>query len=52
MTQKKTHSSEWNQKETRDSTHQQLDSTPKISRTKGSKFTQEESMAGNNQTQG
>ena len=29
-------------KETRESIHWQLDSTPKISRTKGSKFTQEE----------
>ena len=35
-----------------ESTYQQLDSTPKRSRTKGSNFTQEEQMAGNNQTQG
>jgi hypothetical protein len=39
-------------KETRERTHFQLDNTPKRSRTKGSKFTQEEWTAGNNQTQG
>ena len=38
----KTHSSECLQKETRESTHYQLDNTPKSSRTKGSKFTQED----------
>jgi hypothetical protein len=36
---RKTHSSECIQKETGESTHQQLDSIPKSSRTKGSKFT-------------
>ena len=46
---KKTHSSEWLQKETAESIHQQLDNTPKSSTTKRSKFTQEEQMAGNNQ---
>ena len=45
-------SSECLQEETRESTHKQLDNTPKSSRTKGSKFTQEEQMAGINQTQG
>ena len=45
----KTHRSECLQKETRESTHWQLDNTPKSSRTKGSKFTQEEQTAENNQ---
>jgi hypothetical protein len=49
---RKTHSSECLQKETRESIHEQLDSTPKSSTTKGSKFTQEEYTSGNNQTQG
>ena len=47
---RKTGSSECLQKEFGESTHEQLDSTPKSSRTKGNKFTQEEKMAGNNQT--
>jgi hypothetical protein len=45
-------SSECLQKETGESIHYLLDSTPERSRTKGSKHTQEEYMAGNNQTQG
>jgi hypothetical protein len=32
--------------------HYQLDSTPESSKTKGSKFTHEEYIAGSNQTQG
>jgi hypothetical protein len=39
---RKTHSPECLQKETRESIHSPPDSTPKSSRTKGSKFTQEE----------
>jgi len=39
---RKTHSSECLQKETRESICQQLDSTPKSSRIKRSKYTQEE----------
>jgi hypothetical protein len=39
---RKAHSSEYLIKETRESIHQQLDSTPKKSRTKGSKFIPEE----------
>ena len=46
---RKTHSSECLPKETRD---QILDTTPKCFRAKGSKFTKEEQMAENNQTQG
>jgi hypothetical protein len=38
----KTHSSVCLQKETRESTHYQLDNTPESSRAKGSNFTQEE----------
>jgi hypothetical protein len=49
---RKNHSSECLQKETRESIYWQLDSTLKNSKTKGSKFIQEEEMAGNNQTQG
>jgi hypothetical protein len=47
----KTHSSECLQKETRESTYNQLDNTPKSSRKKESKFTQEEWKAGNIETQ-
>jgi len=39
---RKTHSSECLQKETGESMYQQLDSIPKSSRTKRSKYTQEE----------
>jgi hypothetical protein len=39
---KETHSSECHQKETRESTHEQLDNIPKSSRKKESKFIQEE----------
>jgi hypothetical protein len=49
---KKTHSPECLQKETRESIHEQTDNTTRSSRTKGSKFNQEEWMVGNNQTQG
>jgi hypothetical protein len=45
-------SSECLQKETGESTHYQFDSTPESSRRKRSKYTQDELMAGNNQTQG
>jgi hypothetical protein len=45
---RKAHSSECYQRDTRRSIHCQLDSTPKSSRTKGSKLTQEELMTGNN----
>ena len=45
---RKIHSPEYLQIETKESIHQQLDRTPKTSRTKGRKFTQEEYMAGNN----
>ena len=38
MHKRKTHSSECRQKKTRESIQQQLDSTPKSTRTKGSKF--------------
>jgi hypothetical protein len=40
-----------NKQKTGESIHCQLDNTPKSSRTKGSKFTQEEKRTGNNQTQ-
>jgi hypothetical protein len=49
---RKTHSSKCLQKETEESLHQQLDSTPESSRTKRSKYTQEEHIAGMNLTQG
>ena len=49
---RKTHSPVCFQRETGESIHKQPDSTPKSSRTKGSKFTQGELIAGNNQTQG
>jgi hypothetical protein len=39
-------------KKKRDSVHKQLNSTPESSRTKRNKYTQEEWMAGNTQTQG
>jgi hypothetical protein len=45
-------SSECLQKETGESIHYQLNSTPESFRTKRSKYTQEEYMAGNNQAQG
>jgi hypothetical protein len=41
ISKKQTHSPKCLQKETRESTHYQLDNTPESSRTKGSKFTQE-----------
>ena len=51
--QRKTHRSEYHQKETRESIHQQLDSIPRSSRTKGSKFTQKEQITkGQNQPSG
>ena len=52
ISKRETHSSECLQKETRESTHQQLDNTPKSSRTKESKFTQEEQKAGNKKLRG
>ena len=52
ISKRKTHSSEGLQNETRESIHLQLENTPKSTRTKGNKLTQEEQMAGNNQTQG
>ena len=48
---RKTHSAKCLQKENRESLHYQLDNTPESCRTKGSKYTQEEWMEGNNQTQ-
>jgi hypothetical protein len=47
---RKTHSPECLQKETGESIHYQLNSTSESSRTKRSKYTQEELTAGNNQT--
>jgi hypothetical protein len=44
---RKTHSSKCLQKETEESLHYQVDSTPESSRTKRSKYSQEEQMAGN-----
>ena len=44
--------SECLQKETRESIHYQLNSTPENSRTKRSKYTKEKEMEGNKQTQG